>query len=241
MLHAPGQLLDQLDELAPADEHVAPGELDYGLEFSGRHFERNGLEHVPDRRLPPRVVEVAVIRGEKPQGAARLSRDEPVLDGQRHLPCRLEPRCRPGVLLGHPARRRPCQLSQQRGADQGVQLEPALRTDAGDEQAARLGLQEQVAGVGPARQCERQARIQTVDHRDVQQHVDKFRILGSQDLVPHVVVDQQVRTQGGRLRRLARPSSPRREARPAARLRPIPGRERPQPSPNPRASKGRGG
>ena len=84
------------------------------------------------------------------------------------------------------------QLGEQHGAYQGVHREPALDTDAVDEQAAGLGPLEKLAGIGSTGEGIGEARIDAIDHRRLDQDIDDVGILDGQHLVPDVVVDQEL-------------------------------------------------
>ncbi len=132
----PGQLLDQLHETLPVDEHVAPGELEHGAEVGVGDLSGDGGDRPLHHLLPAVVAEAAVLRGHEPERLARHVGPQPVLEREDRLAGLLVPAggalVPPGQAVGLGRRRR----GHQRGPHERMDLERPRRRDAGHEESA---------------------------------------------------------------------------------------------------------
>ena len=159
-----------------------------------RDLRRDPLED-PERcrGVSARVEATHRDRRQQAERLARLAGVQPVLDRRHVVAHALQPPGRAGVLLAQSLGRAPLELGQQHLAHQAVHLEPPAGVEAGDEQAALLGLLQQVAGIGSSGERLGQAVVHAVDDGGRQQQVDELGALGPQHLVPQVAVDEPVR------------------------------------------------
>ena len=118
-------------------------------------------------------------RREQAERFGRLPGVQPVPECRHPVVHALEPLGGAGVLLAQLLRRAPVELGEQHLPDEAVHLVPSTGIEAGDEQAARLGLQQQVAGVGSPGEGVRQPIVHPVDNRSRQQQVDELGAFGS--------------------------------------------------------------
>ena len=118
-----------------------------------------------------------MLGGEKPERLTRTLGEEPVLEGGWHFAGVLEPTSGASMALDQHGWRAPGQLGDEHGAHEGVHGEPALDTDAVDEQAAGLGPLEKLTSVGSTGERIGEARIDAIDDRRLDHHVDDAGIL----------------------------------------------------------------
>ena len=119
-----------------------------------------------------------------------------------------------------------------------MELERPRRGEVGHEQAARLRLAEEVTRVRATGQGTGETRADPVDHGDVGQDLDQLLLLGRQDLVDDVVLDQSVVAVAERHHVVARPWPTGRRGRPAGGSPPSRRRARPRRRPGRPASDG---
>ena len=147
------------------------------------------------RSIAASAAAVEAAHGDGRQQAQRLSRLaclEPVLDRRHPVGHALEPTGRAGVLLPQSLGRPPRELGEQRPTHQAVHLEPPTGVEAGDEQSPRLGLQQEIPGIGSSGQGFRQPVVHPINHGGREEEVDQLGGLRLQYLVPQVAVDQPV-------------------------------------------------
>ena len=109
----------------------------------------------------------------------------------RHLADVLEPPRGTRVQEGHALRCASRDLAEELLPHHGVHLEPAGRTEPGDEQPTGLGVGEQVARVGAAGQRGGERPVGPHDDGRVQEDVDDLRTLRGEHLAPDVVGEQE--------------------------------------------------
>ena len=100
----PGQLLHQIDETLPVDEHVAPGEVEHGAQIGAGHVGGYGGDRPAHHPLPAVVVEVGVLGGHEPERVAWPVGQQPVLQREDRLAGVLVPPGGASVPLGRAGR-----------------------------------------------------------------------------------------------------------------------------------------
>ena len=88
--------------------------------------------------------------------------------------------------------RLPPELVPQHLSDQRMDPEPATDAEPMHEQTLGLAPEEHVADVAPARDRRGEARVDAIDHGDLQEYFDDIGVAAGQHLVPDVVLGEQL-------------------------------------------------
>ncbi len=114
-----------------------------------------------------------------------------MLQRERHLSSLFVPVRSPAMAVGKPFRRTPSQLGEQHVADQRVHDVRPCGVYPAHEETTVLGQAQLDTCVLTPGQRRRETGIHHLDDREIEQRVHELGVLGTEDLVQHVTLEQK--------------------------------------------------